>query len=115
MTILEIPTEAVSRRPSARKHISPWETIDGANGSTFQVCKHQMRLMSTYWRVFYCGVEYVCDDVDLDLLWMGKTPEQLGLDAIEPRSDDADDYAGSRMDREASEADASYQSAREEV
>jgi hypothetical protein len=76
--------------------------------------KNRGRFASGMWRVMYAGTEYLADDLELDMLWEGKTPEALGLTEVEPQADN-DEWAGTRLDRQASAADRAYQLAREEA
>jgi hypothetical protein len=118
MVALEIPSEAISIRPSRRQHIAPWTRIETANG-LMRICRHQARLpiAGGYWRVFWeaTGVEYIADIDEVDRLWLGQSPEQLGLDAVEVKPDEMDESAGSRFSQECAAADRAYRLGREEA
>lgn len=107
----------ISLRPPRRKNIAPWEQIFTPTGA-MRVCKHQARLpiAGGYWRVFWenTEVEYIADIDEVDLLWLGKSPAQLGLDRAEEKPA-SDDYDGCRLDLDASAADAAHQLEREMV
>jgi len=71
---------AVEFIPPSRRQLLPWEEVTTLTGKTFRADKSKA---SSLYRVFVDHVEYYATDIDLDLLWEGKTPEQLDLETTE--------------------------------
>lgn len=76
--------------PPSKRALVPWATVQPLIGQPFQVNENKFgpafrQMLPGYrsWRVLYDDVEYYADEVELDLLYEGKTPESLGLEMVE--------------------------------
>lgn len=69
--------------PPSKRNLLPWEPVTTLLGKTFKAAPSRNHWFSSLYRVLVDGVEYYADDVELDMLWEGKTPESLGLETTE--------------------------------
>lgn len=74
-------TDYAATRPSRRQMVA-WEPILCCSGETISACKAPNHRFSGVWRVLVDGEMYYADEIELDMLWEGSSPDALGLEAV---------------------------------